>query len=167
MLSLDDCDTAVSVKYGHLLGGNGQWRCAARVTHQLEPRCSQFTETCHRFLDLTAPLQLGGLPSASSEFQVRNRDYDGCIKDLYIDHQFIDLTSFVADNGTVAGCQEKKEFCSSSPCRNGGKCREGFSTFVCDCPDGTAGKDCSESESFFLSFICCFETPKMYVNKMS
>ena len=142
VLSLDDCDTAISAKYGHVLGN----KCAAQVVHHLEPRCSQFTETCHRFLDLTAPLQLGGLPSASSEFQVRNRDYDGCIKDLHIDHQFIDLTSFVADNGTVAGCQEKKEFCSSSPCRNGGKCREGFSTFVCDCPDGVAGKDCSESK---------------------
>ena len=140
---MDDCDTAVSVKYGHVLGN----KCAAQVVHHLEPRCSQFTETCHRFLDLTAPLQLGGLPSASSEFQVRNRDYDGCIKDLHIDHQFVDLASFVADNGTVAGCQEKKEFCSSSPCRNGGKCREGFSTFLCDCPDGVAGKDCSECKS--------------------
>ena len=153
VLSLDDCDTAVSVKYGHLLGASGsQWRCASRVTHQLEPRCAQFTETCHRFLDLTAPLQLGGLPSSSSEFQVRHRDYDGCIKDLFIDHQFVDLSSFVADNGTVAGCQEKKEFCASAPCRNGGKCREGFSTYVCDCPDGFAGKDCSESKfPFFFS----------------
>ncbi|XP_045034928.1 protocadherin-like wing polarity protein stan isoform X2 [Daphnia magna] len=141
VLSLDDCDTAVSVKYGHKLGS----KCAAQVVHHLEPRCAQFTETCHRFLDLTAPLQLGGLPSASSEFQVRNRDYDGCIKDLHIDHQFIDLASFVADNGTVAGCQEKKDFCSSNPCRNGGKCRQGFSTFLCECPDGVAGKDCSET----------------------
>lgn len=94
-LSLDDCDTALSVKHGHLLGGGGKYRCAARVTHQLESRCDQFTETCHRFLDLTAPLQLGGLPSTSGEFQVRQRDYDGCIRDLYIDHQFIDLSRSV------------------------------------------------------------------------
>ena len=138
----------MSVKYGHLLGiADHRLRCAARVTHRLEPRCAQFTETCHRFLDLTAPLQLGGLPATSSEFQVLNHDFDGCIADFHIDHKLIDLNSFVADNGTALGCQEKRPFCSSGPCRNGGQCKEGFSTFSCLCPEGFAGKDCSESES--------------------
>jgi len=156
VLSLDDCDTAVSLKYGSQLSNSGS-ECAARIHHELEPRCAYLTETCHRFLDLTAPLQLGGLPFSSSpiggEFQVTHRDFEGCLSDLHIDHQFIDLNGFVADNGTVAGCQEKKDFCASSPCRNGGKCREGFGTYVCDCPDGAAGKDCADSKSLF---ICLF-----------
>lgn len=153
VLSLDDCDTAVSIKYGRQLGSSSE--CAARIVHELEPRCAQLTETCHRFLDLTAPLQLGGLPYSSSsggEFQVTHRDFEGCLADLHIDHQFIDLNAFVADNGTISGCQEKKDFCASSPCRNGGKCREGFGTYICDCPDGAAGKDCSESKSFLFYY---------------
>ena len=68
----------------------------------------------------------------------------------------------MADNGTISGCQEKKDFCSSSPCRNGGKCREGFTTYVCDCPEGSAGKDCSESKSkgdipLFIIYFCAKE----------
>lgn len=54
-------------------------------------RCAVFTETCHRFLDLTGPLQIGGLPSLPTHFQVSNKDFVGCISDLYIDHKFIDL----------------------------------------------------------------------------
>jgi len=54
-------------------------------------RCAIFTETCHRFLDLTGPLQIGGLPSLPTNFQVHTKDFVGCISDLYIDHKFIDL----------------------------------------------------------------------------
>jgi Laminin G domain. len=54
-------------------------------------RCAIFTETCHRFLDLTGPLQIGGLPSLPTNFQVHTKDFVGCISDLYIDYKFIDL----------------------------------------------------------------------------
>ncbi|XP_052128982.1 protocadherin-like wing polarity protein stan isoform X1 [Frankliniella occidentalis] len=142
-LSVDDCDTSLAIKHGTELGA--QWACANRSQHVLEPRCDQPTETCHRFLDLTGPLQIGGLPALpTTDFQVRSKDFTGCITDLHIDHAFVDLNSFVADNGTVAGCPEKRPHCASAPCQHGGECREGWGTFVCDCPDKWGSKDCSE-----------------------
>lgn len=57
----------------------------------------------------------------------------------------MDLNSFVADNGTLAGCPEKRLHCASNPCKHGGTCREGWGTFVCDCNDKWGSKDCSEA----------------------
>ncbi|XP_033222286.1 protocadherin-like wing polarity protein stan isoform X3 [Belonocnema kinseyi] len=143
VVSLDNCDVALALKYGEKLGE--RWACAGTSEQMLESRCNLVTETCHRFLDLTGPLQLGGLPTIPSSFQVRNKDYTGCISDFHIDHQFIDLNSFVADNGTTVGCPEKKAFCDSSPCFHGGKCREIWSGYICECEEGFSGPQCSES----------------------
>ncbi|XP_066601005.1 protocadherin-like wing polarity protein stan [Prorops nasuta] len=141
-ISLDDCDVALALEYSDRLGP--KWSCAGRSEQILEPRCSSVTETCHRFLDLTGPLQLGGLPAIPSSFQIRNKDFIGCISDLYIDHTFIDLNSYVADNGTNPGCPEKLPFCSSQPCLNGGTCREIWSGFICECTEGYSGPTCFE-----------------------
>lgn len=141
-VAIDDCDASLAIKHGAGLGS--RWACANRSEQVLESRCAVLTETCHRFLDLTGPLQLGGLPRIPSSFQVKNRDYEGCVKDLFVDHKFVDLNTFVADNGTSAGCPEKREFCGSQPCRNGGACREGWSTYRCDCQPGYGGKDCTD-----------------------
>uniref|UniRef100_T1IKX4 Cadherin EGF LAG seven-pass G-type receptor 1 n=1 Tax=Strigamia maritima TaxID=126957 RepID=T1IKX4_STRMM len=140
-LSLDECDSIVAIMFGHELG---DYNCANVTTHILEPRCSDPTSTCHRFLDLTGPLQLGGLPSVPSDFQVIHQDYDGCLKDFYIDNQFVDLNAHVADNGTMTGCPERRQFCVHHPCKNGGTCREVWGRFLCNCPKGYGGKDCSE-----------------------
>lgn len=66
-------------------------------------RCEILTESCHRFLDLTGPLQIGGLPMLpdSTSFQVKSRDFIGCIADLYIDYKLLDLNRFV---NTVNNC---------------------------------------------------------------
>ncbi|XP_043461123.1 protocadherin-like wing polarity protein stan isoform X2 [Leptopilina heterotoma] len=143
VVALDNCDVALALKYGEKLGA--KWNCAGRSEQILEQRCNIVTETCHRFLDLTGPLQLGGLPAIPSSFQVRNKDYTGCISDFYIDHKLIDLNSYVADNGTTSGCPEKRAFCESTPCYHGGKCREVWSGYVCECEEGFSGSQCSDS----------------------
>ena len=56
-------------------------------------RCAILTESCHRFLDVTGPLQVGGLPQLPTTYQVQHQYFLGCISDLYIDHSFIDLNS--------------------------------------------------------------------------
>ncbi|GIX77511.1 protocadherin-like wing polarity protein stan [Caerostris extrusa] len=50
---------------------------------------------------------------------------------------------FVADNGTLVGCPQKRGFCHSQPCLNGGTCEEGWGSFHCQCPPGFGDKDCS------------------------
>jgi len=65
--------------------------CAGRSSQVLEQRCEMLIESCQRFLDLTGPLYLGGLPAPSTSFQVEAHDFLGCIKDVYIDDKFLDL----------------------------------------------------------------------------
>ncbi|XP_001961249.3 protocadherin-like wing polarity protein stan isoform X3 [Drosophila ananassae] len=140
-LVLDNCDTAIALS-GRL---GDRWSCANRTTLKLDKRCSLLTETCHRFLDLTGPLQVGGLPRIPAHFPVANRDFVGCISDLRIDDRFVDLNSYVADNGTLAGCPQKAPLCPSEPCFNGGTCREGWGTYSCECPEGYAGNNCQDN----------------------
>jgi cadherin EGF LAG seven-pass G-type receptor 1 len=142
IVSLDNCDISLALKFGERLGE--RWSCAGRNEHVLEARCNDITETCHRFLDLTGPLQLGGLPAIPSNFQIRNKDFIGCISDFHVDHRFIDLNSFVADNGTAVGCPEKTHFCATNPCNNNGVCKEIWSGYVCDCAEGYSGPRCDE-----------------------
>uniref|UniRef100_A0A8D8VR67 Protocadherin-like wing polarity protein stan n=1 Tax=Cacopsylla melanoneura TaxID=428564 RepID=A0A8D8VR67_9HEMI len=142
-LSLDECDTELIVRHGSTLGSF----CANATSYVLDSRCSSFTETCHRFLDLTGPLQIGGLPSlpSNTRFQVHSKDFVGCIASVYIDRKLLDLNSFVADNGTLSGCPERSPFCDSTPCKNGGTCSDTWGTFHCDCAEGWGGKDCSQA----------------------
>ncbi|XP_050548978.1 protocadherin-like wing polarity protein stan isoform X2 [Daktulosphaira vitifoliae] len=141
-ISLDDCDVPLTVKYGTKLG----YTCANLSTQRLEKRCEILTESCHRFLDLTGPLQIGGLPLLpdSTSFQVQNKDFIGCIADVYIDYKLLDLNSYVADNGTIIGCPERKLFCMDNPCKNSGHCTDHWGTFKCTCPESWGGKDCSQ-----------------------
>ncbi|KAJ0179731.1 hypothetical protein K1T71_004322 [Dendrolimus kikuchii] len=140
---LDDCDKALSLAGAADFGL--KYSCANFTRKVLPSRCSIATETCHRFLDLTGPLQIGGLPNIPSSFQVKNKDFVGCISDVYIDHKFVDLNSFVADNGTLAGCPEKRSQCGSTPCYYGAECRDLWDTYLCDCVEGYTGKDCADS----------------------
>ncbi|XP_037887303.1 protocadherin-like wing polarity protein stan isoform X2 [Glossina fuscipes] len=139
-LVLDKCDTSIA------LAGNlgDRWSCANQTTLKLDKRCALLTETCHRFLDLTGPLQIGGLPRIPAHFPIENQDFIGCISDLRIDERYIDLNSYVADNGTISGCPQKNSLCSSDPCFNGGVCREGWNVYTCECPEGYAGNNCQD-----------------------
>lgn len=92
-VAIDDCDTALALKHGDELGG--KWACGGFAVHELEPRCASIAETCYRFLDLTGPLQLGGLPSLPATFQPKNHHFIGCISDFKIDHRFVDLNALV------------------------------------------------------------------------
>ncbi|CAL4108899.1 unnamed protein product [Meganyctiphanes norvegica] len=148
-VTIDNCDTALAIRFGDKIGG---YNCANSTEQVLDRRCSILTESCQRFLDVTGPLQIGGLPTLPTTYQVEQQHFHGCIADLYIDHKFIDLDSFVADNGTYPGCPEKNSFCRSHPCQNGGSCTETFGTYVCSCPVGWGGKDCSQGVEVVKQF---------------
>uniref|UniRef100_K1PF79 Cadherin EGF LAG seven-pass G-type receptor 1 n=1 Tax=Magallana gigas TaxID=29159 RepID=K1PF79_MAGGI len=119
----EECDTQIAVK------------CYTSAVPKVQ---------CPKFLDLNGPMQIGGLPNFQSQFQIVNRNYKGCIKDFYVDHQLLDLNKFVFNNGTVAGCTEKTDQCISAPCKHGGTCHDRWGTYFCECPDRAGGKDCSQ-----------------------
>jgi cadherin EGF LAG seven-pass G-type receptor 1 len=49
----------------------------------------------------------------------------------------------VHNNGSIAGCPEKRDFCASSPCKNSGKCANGWGSYVCTCKPQWTGKNCA------------------------
>ncbi|XP_048065943.1 cadherin EGF LAG seven-pass G-type receptor 3 isoform X3 [Megalobrama amblycephala] len=130
VLSVDDCDTAVSLRFGAQLGN---YSCAAQGRQT----------SSKKSLDLTGPLFLGGVPNLPENFPFGTREFIGCMKDLHIDNRPVDMAGFIANNGTLPGCSAKLPFCKSNPCQNGGTCRVSWETFSCDCPVGFGGKDCS------------------------
>ncbi|XP_049436056.1 cadherin EGF LAG seven-pass G-type receptor 3 isoform X1 [Epinephelus fuscoguttatus] len=130
VVSVDDCDTALSLRFGTQLGN---YSCAAQGKQTSNKKS----------LDLTGPLFLGGVPNVPDNFPFGTREFIGCMKELHIDNKPLDLAGFIANNGTLPGCSAKLPFCKSNPCQNGGTCRVSWETFSCDCPLGYGGKDCS------------------------
>ncbi|XP_062834481.1 cadherin EGF LAG seven-pass G-type receptor 2 isoform X1 [Anolis carolinensis] len=131
VVTVDDCDTSVALKFGSLLGN---YSCSAQGMQS----------GTKKSLDLTGPLLLGGVPDLPESFPVRNRHFVGCIRDFLIDNREVDMADFIANNGTVPGCTAKKNVCDSNTCHNGGTCVNQWNTFSCECPLGFGGKDCKQ-----------------------
>ncbi|KAM4022955.1 cadherin EGF LAG seven-pass G-type receptor 3 isoform 2-T2 [Anomaloglossus baeobatrachus] len=129
VLAVDDCDISVALKFSNEITN---YTCAAEGVQS----------SSKKSLDLTGPLLLGGVPNLPENFPVTHREFIGCMKDLYIDSRKIDLASYIANNGTSAGCNAKQSFCDPNPCKNGGNCTSGWGTYTCACPLGFGGKDC-------------------------
>ena len=124
-----DCDEKLALKYGHKL--SEKFRCANETRHVRSPdQCGFYTGRCVRLLDMTGPFMLGG------------GGFVGCLKDLNIDRQTINMAAMVHNNGSLAGCPEKRDFCTSQPCKNGGTCRDGWGSYECTCTDEWSGKNC-------------------------
>uniref|UniRef100_A0A3B5B7U1 Cadherin EGF LAG seven-pass G-type receptor 1 n=1 Tax=Stegastes partitus TaxID=144197 RepID=A0A3B5B7U1_9TELE len=139
MVAVDDCDISMAVRFGKQIGN---YSCAAQGTQTGQKKS----------LDLTGPLLLGGVPNLPEDFPVRNRDFVGCMRNLSIDSKPIDMASYIANNGTAAGCAAKKNFCTTEVCQNGGVCVSKWNTYSCDCPTGYGGKNCEQvmpSPQFF------------------
>uniref|UniRef100_A0A674K493 Cadherin EGF LAG seven-pass G-type receptor 2 n=1 Tax=Terrapene triunguis TaxID=2587831 RepID=A0A674K493_9SAUR len=131
VVTVDDCDSAVALKFGEVLGN---YSCSAQGTQS----------GTKKSLDLTGPLLLGGVPDLPESFPVRNRQFVGCIRNLLIDNCQLDMADFIANNGTVPGCSAKKNVCDSNTCHNGGTCVNQWDMFSCQCPLGFGGKNCRQ-----------------------
>uniref|UniRef100_A0A8C9K3T4 Cadherin EGF LAG seven-pass G-type receptor 1 n=1 Tax=Panthera tigris altaica TaxID=74533 RepID=A0A8C9K3T4_PANTA len=131
VVTVDDCDTAVAVRFGGLVGN---YSCAAQGTQSGSKKS----------LDLTGPLLLGGVPNLPEDFPVHNRQFVGCMRNLSVDGKNVDMASFIANNGTRAGCDAQRNFCDRTWCQNGGTCVSRWNTYVCECPLRFGGKNCEQ-----------------------
>uniref|UniRef100_A0A4W5NLX5 Cadherin EGF LAG seven-pass G-type receptor 1a n=1 Tax=Hucho hucho TaxID=62062 RepID=A0A4W5NLX5_9TELE len=131
VVAVDDCDIAMAVRFGNQIGN---YSCAAQGTQTGQKKS----------LDLTGPLLLGGVPNLPEDFPVKNRDFVGCMRNLSIDSKPTDMASFIANNGTTAGCPARRNFCTKDLCQNGGVCVNKWNTYSCDCPLGYGGKNCEQ-----------------------
>ncbi|XP_028652386.2 cadherin EGF LAG seven-pass G-type receptor 2 isoform X2 [Erpetoichthys calabaricus] len=131
VVTVDDCDTSVALRFGHILGN---YTCSAQGMQSGSKKS----------LDLTGPLLLGGVPNLPEDFPIQTHEFVGCMKNLYIDNKQIDMADFIANNGTVPGCSAKRHFCSTNTCKNGGTCVNKWDTFSCECPLGYGGKNCEQ-----------------------
>uniref|UniRef100_A0A8C0VCZ1 Cadherin EGF LAG seven-pass G-type receptor 1 n=1 Tax=Cyanistes caeruleus TaxID=156563 RepID=A0A8C0VCZ1_CYACU len=128
VVTVDDCDTAVAVRFGSLIGN---YTCAAQGTQTGSKKS----------LDLTGPLLLGGVPNLPEDFPVHNRQFIGCMRNLSIDSKPIDMAGFIANNG-----QHQKRLCLSGACgTNGGTCINKWNTYICECPVRYGGKNCEQA----------------------
>uniref|UniRef100_A0A8V5FS30 Uncharacterized protein n=1 Tax=Melopsittacus undulatus TaxID=13146 RepID=A0A8V5FS30_MELUD len=132
VVTVDDCDTAVAVRFGSLIGN---YTCAAQGTQTGSKKS----------LDLTGPLLLGGVPNLPEDFPVHNRQFVGCMRNLSIDSKPIDMASFIANNGTLPGCAAQRNYCETNWCQNGGTCINKWNTYICECPVRYGGKNCEQA----------------------
>uniref|UniRef100_A0A8B9S3C2 Cadherin EGF LAG seven-pass G-type receptor 1 n=1 Tax=Apteryx owenii TaxID=8824 RepID=A0A8B9S3C2_APTOW len=131
VVTVDDCDTAVAVRFGSLIGN---YTCAAQGTQTGSKKS----------LDLTGPLLLGGVPNLPEDFPVHNRQFIGCMRNLSVDSKPIDMASFIANNGTLPGCAAQRNYCETNWCQNGGTCVNKWNTYICECPIRYGGKNCEQ-----------------------
>ncbi|XP_042184388.1 neurexin-2-like isoform X4 [Oncorhynchus tshawytscha] len=115
-------------------------------------------------LDLDSDMFLGGLPETRSDLvlppevwtALLNYGYVGCVRDLFIDGKSRDvrrLAEIQSSPGVSSFCtRELQKRCSSTPCGNGGLCKEGWNRYICDCTGtGYLGSNC-ELEATVLSY---------------
>ncbi|XP_062864327.1 neurexin 2b isoform X2 [Trichomycterus rosablanca] len=115
-------------------------------------------------LDLDSDMYLGGLPESRQDLvlppevwtALLNYGYVGCVRDLFIDGKSRDVRRLAeiqsAPDVSSFCTRELQKRCSSTPCSNGGLCKEGWNRYICDCTGtGYLGSNC-EIEATVLSY---------------
>lgn len=96
---MDDCDYALSLEHGREL----DYHCAAATTLHLDPYCSSAGTLCNRFLDLSGPFYIGGLPADYSDMRIGSHHFEGCIRNFEVDGKLTDMNDHIHQHGTSPG----------------------------------------------------------------
>ncbi|CAH1263754.1 NRXN2 [Branchiostoma lanceolatum] len=114
-------------------------------------------------LGLNSKLYVGGYGTSWSALQLPKEIWSGklyygfvgCMRDIYMDGRSLDIAAIAKQQGAVgvgSYCRPMVDQCSSRPCQQGGKCKEGWNRYICDCAKTVfSGKNC-EKESTMLTF---------------
>ena len=101
------------------------------------------------------PLHLGGVRSIHNitdrPWQVTSADFAGCIRDLYINGQLIDMGSPLAKSGILDGCPRDVDTCGSSEetdvCSDDSVCVDEWFDHWCQCEQGFTGQNCDKGKN--------------------
>lgn len=98
------------------------------------------------FLDLGLPLWIGGAPFATppAPFQISSVGFAGCVRNLTVDGELMDLDSHIEQSNSERGCGQIDDSCGSGaggPC-GAGTCVPSLGDFSCVCPPLIAGGNC-------------------------
>ncbi|XP_035385916.1 LOW QUALITY PROTEIN: neurexin-2-like [Electrophorus electricus] len=170
-LLMDMGSGSVKIKASNKKVNDGEW---CHVDFQREGRKGSISVNSRtmpfnsnegsEILDLDSDMYLGGLPETRQGLvlppevwtALLNYGYVGCVRDLFIDGKSRDvrrLAEIQSAPGVSSFCtRELQKRCSSTPCGNGGVCKEGWNRYICDCMGtGYLGSNC-EIEAAVLSY---------------
>ncbi|KAL5279010.1 hmr-1.2 family protein [Megaselia abdita] len=108
----------------------------------------------NEYLNVNAPLQIGGLYREQFDQKLYNWNYspsakgfDGCIRNLIHNSRLYDLAHPGLSRNSVAGCPQTEEVCSQSEvtarCWEHGNCVGSFTEARCKCRPGWTGPACN------------------------
>ena len=95
----------------------------------------------------------GGLVQLPIKFPFLYKHFTGCIRNVYINHEFLDLSQPLYNDGTSAKCKAMGNTCAYKPCGRG-TCFNILGSHRCDCPtgfDGSRGE--TGIEFFFYGYV--------------
>ncbi|XP_056383402.1 neurexin-2-beta isoform X9 [Hyla sarda] len=170
-LLLDLGSGGIKVKASHKKVNDGDWchvdiqRDGRKGSISVNSRNTPFQVGGEsEILDLDGEMYLGGLPEPREDLQLPPEvwtaslglGFVGCIRDLFVDGKSRDIRRLAELSGAAGVApfctRETQRHCTTSPCRNGGQCREGWNRFICDCVGtGYLGNTC-EREAAVLSY---------------
>lgn len=108
----------------------------------------------NEFLNVNAPLQLGGLYVEQFDptyyhwqYMPVGKGFDGCIRDLFHNSKLYDLAHPGLSRNSMAGCPQTEDVCvgseSTKRCWEHGTCVGSFNEAKCQCRPGWTGPACT------------------------
>lgn len=136
---------------------NSTWQNGVRLFALLLSPC--LVICCFlRYLNLGLPMYIGGVYPTGQHNLPSAVGFEGCIRNVYVDEQLLDMADFLLENGTEDGCPYTTS-CQSGPCRSGGTCQETYNMFKCLCPPGHVNTHCDKGKNNIQLPVCMSNFP--------